>query len=110
MKKKNEVTSEAPQAGGVHTKGHRRALRGVVVSDKMQKTIVVKVDRLVQHGRYNKYIARSKKYKAHDELNSAKTGDSVEITESRPMSREKKWSLKTILERATGVAREGEVQ
>ncbi len=109
MEKKNEATKEAPQTDMARVESHRRALRGVVVSDKMQKTIVVKVDRLVQHGRYNKYIARSKKYKAHDELNSAKIGDSVEIIESRPMSREKKWSLKTILERATGAAREGEV-
>lgn len=109
MKKKNEAIKEAPKVDTARAEGHRRALRGIVVSDKMQKTIVVKVDRLVRHGQYNKYIARSKKYKAHDELNSAKPGDSVEIIESRPMSREKKWSLKTILARATGVAGEGQV-
>ena len=80
--------------------GNRRSFSGVVVSDKMQKTIVVKVDRLVKHPLYKKYITRSRKFKAHDETNQAKAGDLVEIVESRPLSREKRWALKSILRKS----------
>ena len=66
-------------------------LRGVVVSDKMQKTIVVKVDRYVKHPKYGKYYTISKKYKAHDETNAHKVGDMVMIVESRPISKDKKF-------------------
>lgn len=79
-------------------RGHRKTQVGVVVSDKMEKTVVVKVDRLVKHSVYNKYIKRSVKYKVHDELNSSKTGDRVQIIECRPMSKDKRWSLKQIIE------------
>ncbi|MDD5285251.1 MAG: 30S ribosomal protein S17 [Desulfuromonadaceae bacterium] len=79
-------------------RGHRKTQVGVVVSDKMEKTVVVKVDRLVKHSVYNKYIKRSVKYKVHDEQNSSKTGDRVEIIECRPMSKDKRWSLKQIIE------------
>jgi len=71
---------------------------GVVVSDKMDKTVVVRVDRLVKHSLYNKYIKRSVKYKVHDEANSCKTGDKVQIVESRPLSKDKRWSLHKIIE------------
>src|SRR5271154_4820900 len=81
--------------------GHKRLLQGVVVSDKMQKTVVVKIDRRVKHGEYKKFLTLSKKYKAHDEKREAKVGDRVEIVESRPLSREKRWALVRILERAT---------
>jgi small subunit ribosomal protein S17 len=79
-------------------RGHRKTQVGVVVSDKMEKTVVVKVDRLVKHSTYSKYIKRSVKYKVHDELNSSKIGDRVQIIECRPLSKDKRWSLKQIIE------------
>jgi small subunit ribosomal protein S17 len=79
-------------------RGHRKTQVGVVVSDKMEKTVVVRVDRLVKHSVYSKYIKRSVKYKVHDEQNSSKTGDRVQIIECRPMSKDKRWSLKQIIE------------
>jgi len=79
-------------------RGHRKTQIGVVVSDKMEKTVVVKVDRLVKHHLYNKYIKRSAKYKVHDENNSCKIGDRVQIIECRPLSKDKRWSLKQIIE------------
>jgi small subunit ribosomal protein S17 len=79
-------------------RGHRRLQVGVVVSDKMDKTVVVKVDRLVRHSLYNKYIKRSVKYKVHDEKNSCKVGDRVQIIECRPLSKDKRWNLKQIIE------------
>src|SRR3954462_9429728 len=78
----------------------RRAVVGTVVSDKMQKTIVVKVDRQVRHSLYKKYVEKSRRYKAHDETNEAKVGDRVSLIESRPLSREKRWVLQTVLRRA----------
>ena len=79
-------------------RGHRKTQVGVVVSDKMEKTVVVKVDRLVKHSVYNKYIKRSVKYKVHDEHNSSKTGDRVQIIECRPLSKDKRWCLKQVIE------------
>jgi small subunit ribosomal protein S17 len=79
-------------------RGHRKTQVGVVVSDKMEKTVVVKVDRLVKHQVYNKYIKRSVKYKVHDEQNFCKVGDRVQIIECRPLSKDKRWSLKQIIE------------
>lgn len=79
-------------------RGHRKTQIGVVVSDKMEKTVVVKVDRLVKHSIYSKYIKRSVKYKVHDEQNSSKIGDRVQIIECRPLSKDKRWSLKQIIE------------
>jgi small subunit ribosomal protein S17 len=70
---------------------------GVVVSDKMDKTVVVKVDRITKHPVYNKYIRRSAKYKAHDESNTCKIGDRVQIIESRPLSKDKCWKVRQIL-------------
>jgi small subunit ribosomal protein S17 len=81
-------------------RGHRRIQTGVVVSDKMEKTVVVRVDRLVKHPLYNKYIKRSVKYKVHDEQNTCKTGDKVLISECRPLSKDKRWTLRQILESA----------
>lgn len=75
----------------------RKIKTGVVVSDKMQKTIVVRVERLTRHPLYNKIIRRFKKFKAHDEENSAKAGDTVKIIESRPLSKDKRWRLLEIL-------------
>ncbi len=80
-------------------RGNKKTQVGIVVSDKMDKTVVVKVSHLVRHSAYNKYIKRSVKYKAHDETNSCKMGDRVQIIESRPLSKDKRWRIKQILER-----------
>lgn len=80
---------------------HRRVLTGVVVSDKMEKTVVVQVERKFQHPRYRKYVRERVRYKAHDERNLAKVGDKVNIVEVRPLSREKRWAIRAILEKAT---------
>ncbi|MCW8836083.1 MAG: 30S ribosomal protein S17 [Rhodospirillales bacterium] len=71
----------------------RRILQGVVVSDKMDKTVVVKVERQIQHPMYKKIIRQSKKYAAHDEENVHKIGDVVKIRECRPISRRKRWEI-----------------
>jgi small subunit ribosomal protein S17 len=71
----------------------KRTLTGAVVSDKMDKTVVVQVVRTVKHPRYHKYIKRRKTYKVHDEDNACKTGDVVVIQESRPISRHKRWVI-----------------
>ncbi|HUC88809.1 MAG TPA: 30S ribosomal protein S17 [Candidatus Paceibacterota bacterium] len=72
-----------------------KVLKGIVVSDKMDKTIVVKVTRFVEHAKYGKRIKKSKNYKAHDENNSKKIGDLVEIVETRPISKDKKFKIVT---------------
>jgi small subunit ribosomal protein S17 len=79
-------------------RGHRKTQVGVVVSDKMEKTVVVRVDSLVKHQVYNKYIKRSVKYKVHDERNICKVGDRIQIIECRPLSKDKRWSLKQVIE------------
>ena len=79
---------------------HRRVLVGQVVSDKMDKTIVVQVMRRYRHPQYRKYVTERVKYKAHDERNEAKIGDIVRIVESRPLSRDKRWRLQAVTERA----------
>jgi len=71
-----------------------------VVSDKMEKTIVVKVERLVQHPLYKKTIRRSKKYKAHDETNACREGDRVLLTACRPLAKDKHWRVSQVLKRA----------
>ena len=81
-------------------RGRRKKLTGHVVSDKMDKTVVVQVERLVRHPRYGKVLRRVKKYKAHDEENACRVGDMVSIVESRPLSREKRWRVEEILKRA----------
>lgn len=78
----------------------RRTVTGSVVSDKMQKTIVVKVDRRVRHSLYKKYVMKSRRFKAHDELNVAKTGDLVLLVETRPLSKDKRWVLQSVLRKA----------
>ena len=81
----------------------RRVLTGTVVSDKMEKTIVVQVQRRYKHPRYRKYVSERLRYKAHDEKNEAKVGDVVRIESCRPLSREKRWNLQAIVEKATVV-------
>ncbi len=81
---------------------NQRTLQGIVVSDKMEKTVVVEVTRKVQHPRYKKYVRHSKKYKAHDEANKCGIGDSVTIVETRPLSRGKRWRVRSIDRKAVG--------
>ena len=78
----------------------KRTLIGRVVSDKMDKTVTVLVERKVKHPMYGKVMVRSKKYHAHNEGNSAKAGDLVEIVETRPVSRTKTWAVTSVLEKA----------
>jgi small subunit ribosomal protein S17 len=75
------------------TKKHKRRLQGVVVSDKMQKTVVVNIDRLKTHPKYHKQYRVSKKYKVHDEKNNYHQGDIVIIEETKPLSKEKRWRV-----------------
>jgi small subunit ribosomal protein S17 len=87
----------------------RKRLVGSVVSDKMDKTVVVRVERLGRHPRYGKVLRRAKKYKAHDEGNVCRVGDIVRIVESRPLSREKRWTVEEVLKRpGSGTAAEVE--
>ena len=82
------------------TRGVRKERVGVVVSDKMQKTVVVALERRFPHPLYGKMVTRSKRVKAHDEENSAKVGDRVRIMETRPLSKDKRWRLVEIVDRA----------
>jgi small subunit ribosomal protein S17 len=84
----------------METQSKRRTLTGTVVSDKMEKTIVVQVERTVMHAKYKKYIGRRDKYMAHDPEGSCGIGDLVVIMESRPLSRHKRWVLKEIVQKA----------
>ena len=81
-------------------RGRRRVIQGLVVSDKMDKTITVRDDRLVQHALYGKFMRRKTTYKAHDEANTARTGDIVEIALTRPLSKTKCWRLVKIVRAA----------
>jgi len=81
-------------------KGKRRRMEGVIVSDKMDKTVMVEVTRLRRHRLYKKVIRQRRKLMAHDEENACRVGDRVQIVESRPLSRHKHWVVETILERA----------
>lgn len=79
----------------------RKELVGVVVSDRMDKTVVVRVESVVRHPLYKKAVRRHKKYKAHDEHNQCRVGDRVRIMETRPLSKEKRWRVVEILGRGT---------
>ncbi len=83
-----------------HWQSRRRRLTGVVTSDKMDKTVVVSVERRYRHPLYKKVVSVTKKYMAHDENNDCRLGDRVSIVESRPYSRRKRWAVEEILERA----------
>ncbi len=84
-------------------RGKRKEQIGVVISDKMDKTVVVKVDNMVKHPVYKKYIKRRVTYKAHDEQNACAAGDKVLIVESRPLSKDKRWRVREILEKHVSV-------
>jgi small subunit ribosomal protein S17 len=82
------------------TRGRRKVRTGVVVSDRMDKTVVVRIDRSFLHPLYKKTVRRSKKLAAHDERNEAHVGDRVRVVETRPLSKSKRWRLVEIVERA----------
>ena len=90
-----EMTNEPAEA-----RNARKTRTGLVVSDKMQKTVVVAIERRVPHPIYGKMITRTKRLKAHDEENSAKVGDTVRIVETRPLSKDKRWRVVEIMNRA----------
>ena len=84
----------------MESRGRRKVRRGIVVSDKMQKTVTVKVERQILHPMYKKFIKRSKTFFAHDEENTARVGDFVQIVETRPLSKNKRWRLDSIITRS----------
>jgi len=81
--------------------GEKKTREGVVVSDKMTKTRVVRIERVFRHPRYERVVRRSKRLKAHDATNASKTGDRVLIEETRPLSRDKRWRIREILTRVS---------
>jgi len=87
----------------MNDRGNKKTAIGVVVSNRMDKTVTVKVERLVQHRRYKKYIKRYTTYKAHDESNECDIGDTVAIAETRPLSKTKRWKVKEIVNKAAEV-------
>jgi small subunit ribosomal protein S17 len=92
--------AEVAKSESTETRRARKGRIGMVVSDKMEKTVVVQIERRVQHPVYGKMVRRTKKLKAHDEENAAKTGDTVRIMETRPLSKDKRWRVVEIIERA----------
>ena len=92
--------AELEKRGSAIERTSRKTRVGKVVSDKMEKTVVVSIERRVEHPVYGKMVRRTKKLKAHDEQNEAKTGDTVRIMETRPLSKDKRWRVVEIIERA----------
>jgi len=91
------ATTTAPETEG--GRGRPKTRVGVVTSNKMQKTVVVRVERRVRHAAYGKYVVRHKSYKAHDEESKLQVGDKVRIAETRPISKEKRWRVVETLEK-----------
>jgi len=87
----------------VKNRGMRRTLEGLVVSDKMDKTVVVRVERLVQDTRYKKYIRRYSRFMAHDETNNCSVGDRVQIIEHRALSKNKRWKVQSTVAKSVEV-------
>ncbi len=94
------MSAENQSAAAAEGRGRRKTRVGTVVSDKMDKTVVVRVERRYAHPLYGKQVTRSKKYHAHDEANEYHTGDVVKITETRPLSKLKRWRVSELVERA----------
>ena len=93
--------TQGQQAAGIGTaRRERKHLWGVVMSNKMDKTLVVQVNRKVRHPVYEKFMSKKTKYYAHDEQGEAKVGDIVEITQTRPLSKQKRWRLVRIVQKA----------
>ncbi len=99
------ATEAAPEVTGVAdaavTRGRRAEKIGIVASDKMQKTVVVRVDRLVKHRTYKRYVRRRTKFMAHNEIEGVSTGDQVRIVETRPLSAHKRWRVVEVLRKAS---------
>src|SRR5262247_1922418 len=96
----SEEQGGAPAQAGRSGRGYRKIREGYVVSDKMDKTVVVVVEDRVKHPKYGKVIRRTKKYQAHDEANACGVGDRVLLMETRPLSATKRWRVTAILEKA----------
>ena len=94
----NEATPQAKAS-----RANRSQKVGTVASDKMTKTVIVRVDRLVRHRKYRRYVRRTSKFMAHDEKSTAGIGDTVAIIETRPMSRRKRWALVRVVRKAAAV-------
>lgn len=102
MEEEKEIKTDAATAGAARAatkRAHRSQKVGTVSSDKMQKTVVVRVDRLVLHTKYRRYVRRTSKFMAHDEL-GATIGDKVRIVETRPLSTRKRWRVIEIVQKA----------
>lgn len=96
----NAAMSQSASPGGAVTRGRRKVRVGKVVSDKMEKTVVVAIESMVRHPLYGKIMRRTTRFKAHDPNNECGVGDTVEIMETRPISKEKRWRVSRILEKA----------
>ena len=96
----SEMNNASATQNGASDRTARKVRTGLVVSDKMDKTVVVRIDRRMPHPQYGKMVTRTRKLKAHDEENSAKLGDLVRIMETRPLSKDKRWRVVEIVERA----------
>jgi small subunit ribosomal protein S17 len=94
------VSEQTPEDAPTGARSRRKVRVGVVVSDKMDKTVLVRIDRRVRHPLYKKTVARSSKLAAHDETNDAHVGDMVKVMETRPLSKSKRWRVVEIVERA----------
>jgi small subunit ribosomal protein S17 len=92
--------TSAAAGHGTRTRGRRKVRQGVVVSDKMHKTIVVALQTTVEHALYKKRMRRTTRIKAHDSENTCRVGDRVEVMETRPLSKDKRWRLVSVVERA----------
>jgi small subunit ribosomal protein S17 len=97
------ITSTAAPANAAADRGHRKERLGEVISNKMAKTIIVKVERRFAHPKYKKVMTGYKKFYAHDEKSEAKVGDRVRIEETRPLSKTKRWRLVEVVERSAGI-------
>jgi len=97
-------TATAPTAATTASRGNRKERVGKVISNKMAKTIIVRVERRFAHPRFKKVVTGYKKFYAHDEKSEAKVGDRVRIEETRPLSKTKRWRLVEVVEKSAGVA------
>jgi len=100
MQNATGATQNGASLDGASARTARKMRIGLVVSDKMDKTVVVRIDRRMPHPQYGKMVTRTRRLKAHDEENSAKVGDTVRIMETRPLSKDKRWRVVEIVERA----------
>lgn len=99
-----KAQKQRPAAGTDSPRNRRRTVTGVVVADRMNKTITVKIERMIRHPKFGKYVRRYTKCKAHDEKNEAQVGDLVELMETRPLSATKRWRLVRLVRRGAVVA------